>query len=88
MRDFFNSPFSPIMPNLAAGRSAGFLWKRDSLQNIIVTVSSETSCLLETVSLLNRCICEENQGRLENGKELKILGKDFKKQIKEKSPLL
>ena len=34
------------------------------------------------LSLLNQCIDEENQGRLKNDKELKILGKDFKKQMK------
>ena len=45
------------------------------------------SCLQETVSLLNQCIGEENQGLLQNDKELKILGKDFKKQIRENKSL-
>ena len=45
--------------------------------------SEKISCLQETVSLLNQCIGEENQGKLQNDKELKILGKDFKKQMKE-----
>ena len=41
----------------------------------------------ETVSLLNQCIGEENQGQLQNEKELKILGKDFKKQMKDNRSL-
>ena len=41
----------------------------------------------ETVSLLNQCIGEENQGRLQNEKDLEILGKDFKKQMKENKSL-
>ena len=44
-------------------------------------------CLQETVSLLNQCISKENQGRLQNEKELEILGKDFEKQMKENRSL-
>ena len=46
-------------------------------------MSEKISCLEETVSLLNQCIGKENQVRLQNEKELEILGKDFKKQMKE-----
>ena len=44
--------------------------------------SEKISCLQETVSLLNQCIGKENQVRLQNDEELKILGKDFKNQMK------
>ena len=40
------------------------------------------------LSLLSQCMGEENQGRLKNDKELKILGKDFKKQMEKISLLL
>ena len=40
------------------------------------------------LSLLSQCIGEENQDRLKNDKELKILGKDFKKQMEKISLLL
>ena len=33
------------------------------------------------------CLGEENQGRLKTDKELKILGKDLKKQMKENKSL-
>ena len=33
------------------------------------------------------CLGEENQGRLQTDKELKILGKDLKKQMKENKSL-
>ena len=73
------SLFSPVMANLLAASSAGFLWKKDSLENKLLTALSEKiSCLQETVSLLNQCIGEEKQGLLRNDKVLKILGKDFK----------
>ena len=58
--------------------------KRDSLESKLHRVSSEKiSCLQETVSLLNQCIDEENEGQLQNHKDLKILGKEFKNQMKE-----
>ena len=41
----------------------------------------------ETVSLLNQCLGEESQGRLQNEKDLEILGKDIKKQMKENKSL-
>ena len=94
INDFLSSPFSPVMADLAAGSSAGesasltLDKKRDSLESKLHRASSEKiSCLQETVSLLNQCIGEENQGRLQNEKELEILGKDFKKQMKENRSL-
>ena len=60
--NFLNSPFSPIMANLAAGSSSGkssslTLDKRDSLESKLLRVLTEkNSCLQETVSLLNQCI--------------------------------
>ena len=90
--EFLSSPFSLVMTDLAAGSSAResasltLDKKRDSLESKFHRASSEKiSCLQETVSLLNQCIGEENQGRLQNEKELEILGKDFKKQMKENS---
>ena len=79
------------MTDLAAGSSAGesaslTLDKRDSLESKLLRASSERiSSLQETASLLNQCIDEENQGRLQNDKELKILRKDFRKQMKKVS---
>ena len=76
---------------MAAGSSAGesaslTLDKRDSLESKLLRASSERiSCLQETASLLNQCIDEKNQGRLQNDKELKILRKDFRKQMKKVS---
>ena len=62
--------------------------KRDSLESKLHRVSSEKiSCLQETVSLLNQCIDEENEGQLQNHKDLKILGKEFKNQMKENKSL-
>ena len=46
--------------------------------------TEKMSCLQKTVSLLNQCIGEENQGPSETDKELKILGKGLQK-IDEKS---
>ena len=60
--NFLNSPFSPIMANLAAGSSSGkssslTLDKRDSLESKLLRVLTEKiSCLQETVSLLNQWI--------------------------------
>ena len=82
------------MADLAAGSSAGesasltLDKKRDSLESKLHRASSKkNSCLQETVSLLNQCKGEENQGQLQNEKELEILGKDFKKQMKESRSL-
>ena len=94
MSDFLSSPFSPVMADLAAGSSAGgsasltLDKKRDSLESKLHRASSEKiSCLQETVSLLNQCIGEKNQGRLQNENELEIFGKDFKKQMKQNRSL-
>ena len=91
MNDFLSSPFSPVMANLAAGSSSGervslTLEKRDSLERKLLRASTEKiSCLQET--LLNQCIGKKNQVRLQNDKELEILRKDFKKQMKENESL-
>ena len=74
----------------SAGESASLTLdkKRDSLESKFRRASSEKiSCLQETVSLLNQCIGEENQGRLQIEKELEVLEKDFKKQMKENRSL-
>ena len=78
------------MGDLSAGRSSAgesasltLDKKRDSLR----ASSEKISCLQETVSLLNQCIGEENQGQLQIEKELEVLGKDFKKQMKENRSL-
>ena len=96
MSDFLTSPFSLVMGDLSAGSSSAgesalltLDKKRDSLESKFRRASSKKiSCLQETVSLLNQCIGEENQGRLQIEKELEVLGKDFKKQMKEKGLLL
>ena len=93
MSDLLGSHFSPVMANLDASRSAGesvslTLDKRDSLKKELLTASSEkNSCLQETVALLSECIGKENQGLLQNDKDFKILGKHFKKQMKENRSL-
>ena len=93
MSDFLSPSSSPVMANLPAASSAGesaslTLDKRESLESKLLRASSEkTSCLQETVSLLKQCISKENQGGLETNKELKILRKDFKKQMKENKSL-
>ena len=85
MSGFLSSSYSPVMANLAAGSSAWesaslTLDKRDSSESKL-TASSEKCLVCMRLSLLSQCIGEENQGRLKNDKELKILGKDFKKQM-------
>ena len=94
MSDFLSSPFSPAMPmgntSLAAGENTSLtLDKRESLleSKLLKALTEKNSALQETVSLLNTCLGEENQGRLENDKELKNLGKDLKKQMKENKSL-
>ena len=97
MSDFLTSAFPLVMGDLSAGSSSSagesalltLDKKRDSLESKFCRASSEKmSCLQETVSLLNQCIGEENQGRLQIEKELEVLGKDFKQQMKEKGLLL
>ena len=84
------------MADLAAGSSAEENTsltldksKRDSLLESKLHRASfeKISCLQETVSLLSQCIGEENQGRLQNEKDLKIVGKDFRKQMKKNKSL-
>ena len=89
MSDFLSSPFSLVIADLDAGRGAGeFDKKRDSLDSKLHRASSEKAfCLQETISSLNQCIGEENQGRLQNEKELEIPGKDFRRQMKESRSL-
>ena len=72
------------MTNLAAGSSTGesaslTFDKRYFFESKLLTALSEKISCLQTVSLLNQCIVKENQGRLKNDKELKMLAKDFKK---------
>ena len=95
MSDFLSSPFSPAMPMgntwLTAGKNTSMtLDKRVSLlDSKLLKVSAEKFfALQETVSLLNMCFGEENQGQLETDEELKILGKDLKKQMKKLSLLV
>ena len=70
MNDFLSSPFSPVMANLAAGSSSGesaslTLEKRDFFKSKFLRASTEKiACFQETLSLLNQCIGDENQGRL------------------------
>ena len=95
MSDFLTSPFSLVMGDLSAGSSSAgesasltLDKKRDSLESKFRRALSEKmSCLQETVSLLNQWIGEENPGRLQIEKELEVLGKDFKKQMKENRSL-
>ena len=93
VNDFLGSPFSPVMQTwlLAAvlGKVHHWHWKKEILWKVSFGGSTEKiSCLQETLSLLNQCIDEENQGRLQNDKELEILGKDFKKNRWKKISLL
>ena len=93
MSDFLSSLSTTLMANLAAGSSSGEsaslpLDRRDSLESKLLRVLTEkNSCLQETASLLNQCIGNENQSWLQNDKELEILQKDFKKQMKENKSL-
>ena len=68
----------------AGGNKSLTLDRREILlESELQASSNKISALQETVSLLNTCIREENQGRLESDKELKILGKSLKMQMKE-----
>ena len=86
--------FSPIIAKLAAACNAGegasltLDNKREPLESKLLTVSGKTSCLQETVPLLNQCIIKENHGRLETDKERKTLGKDAKNRWRKISILL
>ena len=64
--------------------------KRESLleSKLLKSSSEKISVLPETVSLLNKCLGKGNQGQLETDKELKILGKDLKKNRSKKISLL
>ena len=94
MSDFLSSAFSPAMAmgntSLAAEEKTSLtLDKTESLleRKLLKSSSEKISALQETVSVLNTCLGEENQSRLETDKELKILGKDLKKQMKENKSL-
>ena len=93
MSDFLSSLSTTVMANLAAGSSSGEsaslpLDRRDSLESKLLRVlTKKNSCLQETAFLLNQCIGNENQSSLQNDKELEILRKDFKKQMKENKSL-
>ena len=87
MSDFLSSPFSLVTADLAAGSSAGesasltLDKKRDSLESKLHIEHRLKKFLV------SRRMHLENQGRLQNEKELEILGKDFKKQMKENRSL-
>ena len=101
LSEFLSSPFSPTKPAepamamgntslpLALRQNTSLaLKKRQSLLESKLQASSEKiSSLQGTVSLLNMCLKEENQGRLKTDKELQILDKDLQKQIKENESL-
>ena len=56
------------MANLGAASSSGKI--ASSLEDkLLTTLPEKISCLQETVSFLNQCIDEENQGELQNDKE-------------------
>ena len=83
---FLSLPSSPVMAILAVGSSVGesaslTLNKTESLESKFLRASSQKKLVCRRLSLLNKCIGEEIQGRLETNKELKIFGKDFKRQI-------
>ena len=79
---------STSLPLAARENTSLALKKRESLLESKLQASSEKiSSLQGTVSLLNMCLEEENQGRLKTDKELQILDKDLQKQIKENKSL-
>ena len=91
LSEFLSSPFSPgntLLP-LAGENASLTLKKRKSLllEKKLQEKSEKISSLQETVSVLNECIVEENQGRLKTDKELQVLSKDLKKQVKENKSL-
>ena len=91
LSEFLSSPFSPgntSLPLAATENASLTLKKRESLlENKLQAKSEKISSLQGTVSLLNKCIIEESQGRLKTDKELQVLSKDLKKQMKENKSL-
>ena len=101
LSEFLSSPFSPTKPAepaMAMGNTSLPLALRENtslalkkrqsfLENKLQALSEKISSLQGTVSLLNMCLEEENQGRLKTDKELQILDKDLQKQIKENKSL-
>ena len=91
LSEFLSSPFSPgntSLPLAATENASLTLKKRESLlENKLQAKSEKISSLQGTVSLLNKCIKEQNQGRLKTDKELQVLSKDLKKQMKENKSL-
>ena len=101
LNEFLSSPFSPTKPAepaMAMGNTSLPLALRENtslalkkrqslLENKLQALSEKISSLQGTVSLLNMCLEEENQGRLKTDKELQILDKDLQKQIKENKSL-
>ena len=62
--------------------------KLQALSAKISSLQSLKPVIQGTVSLLNMCIGEENQSSLKTDKEVQILGKELKKQMKENKSLL
>ena len=62
--------------------------KLQALSAKISSLQSLKPVIQGTVSLLNMCIGEENQSPLKTDKEVQILGKELKKQMKENKSLL
>ena len=92
MGGFLSSSYSPVMANLAAGSSAWesaslTLDKRDSSESKLTASSEKMSCLHETI-FIEPVHRRGKPGSIKNDKELKILGKDFKKQMEKISLLL
>ena len=86
LSEFLSSPFFPgntSLPLAARENASLTLKKRESLlENKLQAKSEKISSLQGTVCPLNKCIVEENQGRLKTDKEFQVLSKDLKKQMK------
>ena len=86
---FLSSPFSSLIADLAAGGSAGefaslALDKRDSLESKLLRASSEKKFLFAGDCIFIEPVHRRGKsGSITNNKELKILGKGFKNQMKE-----
>ena len=101
LSEFLSSPFSPTKPAepaMAMGNTSLPLALRENtslalkkrqsfLESKLQASSEKISSLQGTVSLLNMCLEEENEGLLKTDKELQILDKDLQKQIKENKSL-
>ena len=101
LSEFLSSPFSPTKPAepamamgntslplaLRENTSLGLKKRQSLLESKLQASSEKISSLQGTVSLLNMCLKEENQGRLKTNKELQILDKDLQKQMKENKSL-